>query len=235
MVDMLREILIGNNPTQFHVNPIVKVFIVSETLLWGAMNFILPIFALFVTTLPGGNVQIAATVYSIYMLVRVIFELLSGRLFARASDDKKLFITILGMIIMSAAYVGFAFASNLFMLYVFYGLLGLGIGIISPVKNSLFSMHLDKDREATEWGILDAMVFFVIAVASAVGGFIAQEYGFQILFSLAAVINLLGITPYLIYFQRNGYHEPNAPFLIKMFFRVFKPRPNPLPPPPRRM
>lgn len=232
---MLRELLIGNNPTQFHVNPIVKVFIVAETMLWGAMNFILPIFAIFVTTIPGGNVETAATVYSVYMLVRVIFELFSGRLFARTSDDKKLFITILGMIVMSLAYVGFAFSTNLFMLYFFYGLLGLGIGVISPVKNTLFSTHLDKNREATEWGILDAMVFFVIAIASAVGGYIATTFGFQTLFILAATINLLGIVPYLIYFQQNGYHDSHEPLLIRLFFKIFRPRSNPVPPPPRRM
>jgi len=220
---MLREILIGRNPSSFHVNPIVKVFIVSETMIWGAMNFILPIFALFVTTIPGGNVEIAATVYSVYMLVRVIFELLSGRIFAHISDDKKLFVTILGMGIMSIAYLGFAITSSLIFLYFFYGLLGLGIGVISPVKNSLFSTHLDKNSEATEWGILDAMVFFAIAVASAVGGIIAQSFGFQVLFVLAAAINILGIIPYLFYFQRNGYHEANTPFLLRLFFKVFKP------------
>jgi MFS family permease len=232
---MLRELLIGNNPTQFHVNPIVKVFILAETMLWGAMNFILPIFALFVTTIPGGNVEVAATVFSVYMLIRVVFELVSGRLFAKTTDDKKLFITILGMVIMSAAYIGFAFSTNLFMLYSFYGLLGLGIGIISPVKNTLFSTHLDKNREATEWGILDAIVFFVIAVASAVGGYIAQMFGFQTLFLIAATINILGIIPYLFYFQQHGYDEPKTPLLLRIFFFFFKPKRNLTPPPPRRM
>lgn len=230
---MLRELLLGNNPTQFHVNPIVKVFIIAETMLWGAMNFILPIFALFVTTIPGGNVETAATVYSVYMLIRVIFELMSGRLFAKTSDEKKVLITILGMGIMSVSYIGFAFSHSLFSLYFFYGMLGLGIGIISPVKNTLFSTHLDKNRETTEWGILDAMVFFVIAIASAVGGFIAQTYGFQTLFILAATINLLGIVPYLFYFQKNGYIQEDTPLLLRIFYRIFKPRT--IPTPPRRM
>lgn len=224
---MVREILIGNNPSSFHINPIVKVFIIAETMLWGAMNFILPIFALFVTTLPGGNVSIAATVYSVYMFVRVIFELLSGRIFSNASDDKKLFITIIGMIIMSVAYIGFAISPSIVFLYLFYGLLGLGIGIISPVKNSLFSTHLDKNREATEWGILDAMIFFVIAIASAVGGVIVQIFGFQALFIIAATVNILGIAPYLFYIQQHGYHEKHAPLAIKIFLKIFKSRPAP--------
>lgn len=198
---MLREIFLGRNPSHFHVNPIVKTFIVSELFVWSAMNFILPIFALFATSIPHGNIEIAATAYSIHLLVRVVFELISGRYFATVPDTKKILIIVFGMIIMSMAYFGFIFVNTLFTLYLYYSILGVGIGVISPVKNSLFSTHLDKNKEAVEWGLLDAVTLSFIALSSALGGFIAQKYGFQTLFFLAAIVNLIGILPYLLYIK----------------------------------
>ena len=44
---MLKEQFIGRNPSHFQVNPVVKAFIVSESFLWSAYNFIVPIFAIF--------------------------------------------------------------------------------------------------------------------------------------------------------------------------------------------
>ncbi len=76
------------------------------------------------------------------------------------------------------------------------------MGIAAPAKNSLFSIHLDKKKEATEWGITDAVVFICMAPASVAGGFIANSYGFPNLFYLACVINILGIIPYTLWLRR---------------------------------
>ena len=59
---------------------------------------------------------------------------------------------------------------------------GAGLGIASPAKNSLFSIHLDKNKEAIEMGVTDAVVLVCMALAGALGGFIAITYGFKILF-----------------------------------------------------
>ena len=78
----------------------------------------------------------------------------------------------------------------------------MGIGIASPAKNSLFSSHLDKDKEAMEWGIVYASVFMGMALSSVIGGFIANQYGFPLLFILAAIVNLLGVIPYFLYMHQ---------------------------------
>ncbi|MBI2622736.1 MAG: hypothetical protein HYW64_01440 [Candidatus Levybacteria bacterium] len=61
---MLKEQFLGRNPSHFQINPVVKAFIVSETFLWSAWNFVTPIFAIFVVSnIEGGNVQIAASAF----------------------------------------------------------------------------------------------------------------------------------------------------------------------------
>lgn len=196
---MFKDRFIGMHPVKLQVNPIVKAYMISEALLWSAWNFVTPIFAVFIiSNISGGNVQVASIGFSIYLLSRVIFELISGEYLGNTGDRKKLLTTVLGMLFLSVSYAGFAFADTVTELFIFYTVAGMGIGIAAPAKNSLFSMHLDKKKEATEWGVTDAVVFICMALASTVGGFIAASYGFHMLFLLACVINFLGIIPYVL-------------------------------------
>lgn len=197
---MIKEIFLGSNPSKFDPNPVVKAFIVSEVLLWSGWNFIVPIFAVFATSeVSGGSVEIAASAYSTYLIARVFAELGSGRYLMKAKESKKFVISIIGISLISFAYLGFSMADRVILLYVFYALAGIGLGIASPAKNSLFAMHLDKHKEATEWGMYDALVFTGTALASALGGFIATEYGFPTLFIIAAIVNALSTIPYILF------------------------------------
>lgn len=201
---MLREAFGGRNPSHFiKVDPIVRAYIISECFLWSGWNFVIPIFAVFATTqVPGGTIQIAASSYSTYLITRVIFELLSGNYLLIKSERIKIISSILGILIVSFAYLGFAFTNSVAHLFIFYALVGVGLGIATPAKNSLFSVHLDKNKEASEWSIADATSFISMALAVSLGGFIAGVYGFKTLFLIAGGVNLLAIPPYLLYLKR---------------------------------
>lgn len=200
---MIKEIFIGRKPSDFHMNSIVKAFIISEIFLWSSWNAITPIFAIFAATkIPGGNTEIAASSFSAYLIVRVIFELISGRYLSKSTEARKFTISILGIILISLGYVGFAVTKNVASVFLFYGVIGMGLGIASPAKNSLFSMHLDKNKEVTEWSIYDGFVFMGMAMSAAIGGFVANRYGFSFLFYLIATTNLLSIIPYILYAKR---------------------------------
>lgn len=195
---MLKEPFIGRNPSHFQINRIVESFIISETLLWSAWNFVTPIFAIFVVNnVRGGNIEIAASAFSVCLITRVIFEIITGRYLNNRTDKDKLYLTILGMALMSIAYVGFAFSHTIFYLFLFYALIGMGFGIASPAKYALFTDHIDKNKSSTEWSLYDAITLLGIAAATALGGFIASQYGFSLLFLLASFVNILGIVPYV--------------------------------------
>lgn len=185
----------------YKMDPMLKAFIVAEMILWSAWNLINPIFAILVTRLPRGNVELAAGAVSAYLLVRVVVELLSGKILSKSKEHIKLMATILGMLIMSGAYISLAFADTVDKVFIFYSVLAFGLGFASPAKNSLFSSHLDKEKESFEWGLMDAAVFLSMAVAAVLGGFVAQNFGFNYLFFLAALLNTLGILPYLIFIK----------------------------------
>lgn len=199
---MLAEKFLGRYPSHFKINPIVKAYIVSESLIWSATNLILPIAAIFVVNnVTGGSIQSAAFGFSIYLTSRVIFELIIGRMLISASDHKKFTYIAVGLFIITISYLGFAFTTNLPMLYTFYFLMGLGISIATPAKNALFSAHLDKSKATAEWSITDAAILMSDAIAIIIGGYIATNFGFKPLFILASTINFLGIIPYFLRFR----------------------------------
>lgn len=205
---MIKEIFLGRKPSHFHINPVVKAFIISEMFLWSSWNAIIPIFAIFAATkIPGGNTEVAASSFSAYLIVRVVFELISGRYLFKSTDMQKFIVTIVGIVLMSAGYTGFAMTKDVFSVFVFYGVIGMGLGIASPAKNCLFSSHLDKDKEVTEWSMYDGFVFMGMAMSATIGGFVANRYGFNFLFYLVAITNLLSIIPYILYTEKKKKTE----------------------------
>lgn len=183
-----------------HMNPVVKSYIVSDTILWSAWDLIMPLFGIFIVQkVPGGTLEIAAGGYSLLLLCRVAMEFVTGKFLLRSNDRIKLTVAILGILIISISFSGFAFSNDLTQVLFFYGLAGMGLGTASPAKNSLFAMHLDKNEEAAEWAVMDGFTFLFMAASTALGGIIATRHGFDALFILAAVVNFISIFPY-IYF-----------------------------------
>ncbi len=201
---MARDHFIARNPSHFlKTDPIVKTFIISECFFAAGWNLITPLFAIFVVEdVLQGSIELAASGFSAYLISRVIFELLAGNFWAKGSDRKKMALISLGFCINSIAYLGFANSQNILQVFLFYIVLGAGIGISTPTKNSLFSVHLDKNKEATEWSIADATAAICMALATALGGFIAATYGFRSLFILGAVVNLIAIIPYAVIYKK---------------------------------
>ena len=201
---MLKEIFIGKRPSQFTTtHPFVKAFLISEMFLWSAHNLFMPIIAVYVIkNIKGGTLEVAASGISVYLISRVLFELISGMFIAKGSDRRKLLIIISSMAFLSVSYLGFMVATDLLTLFLSYFLMGLSLGLASPVRMALFSTHLDRNKETEEWSFHDALSFIGMALAGALGGFIAQAYGFKIVFSASVILNLFSIVPYIAYFSK---------------------------------
>ncbi len=190
------------------VNPLVRVFILSEGFFWSAWNFIIPIFAVFVVEkVPDGNIRIAALGLTVYLFVRVITELFVSNFISFSSNRMRVYTDIMGMILLSACYMLVAIVPTIITIYIFFIMAGISFGISSPAKFSLFSINIDKNREAASWGAYHAVTLTGMGIAAAIGGTIAYEFGFRILFFLSGIVNLLGIIPYMMYDKIHKEHK----------------------------
>lgn len=182
------------------MNKIVKAFIVSEFFWASAWNAIIPVFSVFaIKAVPGSNISLATTAFGVHVAVRIIVELIFSKYFSKVTSNRsRIMFALIGIIIVCLSYIGFAFISNPWLSYVFYGLLGLGVGINVPPKMSFFSSNLEKGKEAFAWSIYDVTSMGGSAVAAIIAGYIIHDFGFQTLFAISAFVNLLSTLPYIL-------------------------------------
>jgi len=68
---------------------------------------------------------------------------------------------------------------------------------------AIFTRHIDKEKEGTEWGIYFTLTDLTSAALAVIGGFVATTQGFPTLIILVVIMSLFGalilwpIKPYI--------------------------------------
>ena len=72
---------------------------------------------------------------------------------------------------------------------------------------AIFTRHIDKTKEGTEWGIYFTLTDLISAAFAAVGGYIAVSEGFPTLIISVVILSIIGallllpIKPYIKIFR----------------------------------
>ncbi len=190
------------------MNPIIVAFILSEAFFWSAWNSVTPILSVYVVnTLPEGTIRTAAFGFTLYLFMRVITGLVVSNYLTLTTDKKRMFTDITGMLLLSGCYLLIAFIPSLISFYIFFIIAGVSLGISNPAKFSMFAINLGRSQISKTWGTYDAITFTGMGIAAAMGGLIANEFGFKTLFIIASIVNIIGILPYVHYNYRHQNHK----------------------------
>jgi len=185
------------------VNSVAKLFIFSESFFWSAWSILLPLISVFaLKEISKATIQTVSFAFSIYLCFRVIGSVLSGFVFNKYAIKKKIKLIILGIFCINIGYSGFIFITSVSGMYALYGLIGLCTGFITPLRTSIFSTHMDKRKETTEWGLLDAVVLTTMAIAATGSGYLVTNYGYKSIFIFSTVLNCLSLLPYVILLKK---------------------------------
>ena len=88
-------------------------------------------------------------------------------------------------------------------LYIVQFILGFFTAFTFPAYMAIFTHHIDKDKEGTEWGIYFTLTDVIGAAFAMVGGYVALSAGFPILIAIVVALSLVGalllwlIKPYI--------------------------------------
>ena len=147
-----------------------------------------PIYALFVQSI-GGSIIVASTSFAVYTIVFALSTTFIGKLEdSRFKKEKMVFI---GYFLLTIGNLLFIFVQKAADLYLLQALMGVGVAIITPAWEALYSLALDKGKESSEWGYWNAGIGVAASIAALTGGLIANHYGFKILFAIMAFFHFV--------------------------------------------
>lgn len=182
------------------MNNLIKVLTYSDLLIISGWGLVSPIFAVFLSTkIKGGNLELVGLASAVFLIVKSFLQLPVARFIDRVKGElDDMAVMAIGTCIISIVpffYIGVETAAQVLLLQAFYG---FGYALVTPGWYAIFSRHIDRHQEAEEWGIYNSMISLGAALSGALGGFVAEKFGFRMLFLTVGIICIMGTS--LLYF-----------------------------------
>jgi sugar phosphate permease len=184
------------------INKVVKILIYSDLVFFSGWGLVTPIFAIFIVEkIEGGSVVVAGIASAIFWILRSVLRVPMGIYLDKTRGEKDDFWFIVGGFLLAGLVpFGFLLTSLPWHIYLLQALFGLGIALNTSGWTAVFTRHIDKGKESTEWGLDATAIGLGGGIAGAVGGFLVSKFGFELIFIVVGTLGLLGaVLPLLIY------------------------------------
>jgi MFS family permease len=176
------------------MNPVIRFLIISDTVISGAVGLLGPIFALFIDEfIIGADASVVGLAAGIYLFTKSIAQVpiahFIDRIKGEADDFWLMFICSILIALIPLLYL---FIDTPLQLYIVQFILGLSAAFTFPTYMAIFTRHIDKDKEGTEWGVYFTLTDLVGATLAAIGGFLVVSQGFPVLIIAVVIVHLIG-------------------------------------------
>lgn len=185
------------------INSLIKFLTLSNLLMLAGWGFVGPIFAVYVTSqIQGGELELVGIAVAVNLVIRSVFQLPFARLIdSRKGEIDDFVVTAVGSLLISIVPFLHIWASRPAHVLILQGIMGFGAAMSTPGWLAIFTRHIDRDREAEEWGICQTMVGLGMALTGALGAFLADKFGFPVLFMTAGATTTFGAFFLLFVYQ----------------------------------
>ena len=174
---------------------LLKILLLSSFFITLSAGLLGPIYAVFVEEI-GGNLLTAGTAAAIFSISSGVLIYLLGRWEDKIKHQEN--ILVIGRILTFVGITGYLFVKSPAHLFIVEIFLGISTAISTPAFDSLYSKNLSKGKFASQWGTWEAMYAIAAGIAAIIGGYIAQEFGFKILFIIMSVLSLISLITILL-------------------------------------
>ena len=187
------------------INPTIKFLIFFDILLIGSAGMLGPVFALFIEGfIEGGDAAVAGMAMAIYLVSKSVFQIPTAVLIDKIRGEKDDYnLMVLFSLLSSFIPLFYLVINQPWQLYLVQFFLGIFTAVTFPSFMAIFTRHIDKTREGTEWGVYFTFIDLSSAALAAIGGYIAATLGFSFLIISVVVVSIIGclfllpIRPYL--------------------------------------
>ncbi len=190
---------------KFHLTPnrVIKYLVLSDLAFWGGWGLLTPVFAIFIVEkIQGGNAFVAGMASAVFWVTKSLLRVPIGLFLDTCPSERDDYLSLVaGLFIASLVPFGFVFAKNPLHIYILQGIYGLGLAMSLAGWTAIFTRHIDKGKESTEWGLDALSVGLGTGIAGAGGGWAVTQFGFTPVFILVGILGLIGVS--LLFGLRN--------------------------------
>jgi len=197
------------------VNKIVKTLIFSDLFLnlgWGLLS---PVFAIFILQKIAINgpleaAEIAGLAALFYWIPKSLFEIPIGIYLDKNHGEKDDFWAMFfGLVTIAFVPIGYIFAYAPWHIYLLQTVYAAGMAVTLPSWMAIFTRHIDKGKEAFEWGMESASIGTGAGIAGGLSGIFVAMLGFQVLFVFVSAFTIFAAVLLLLIrnnvFSRDGH------------------------------
>lgn len=157
----------------------IKILLGASILIHSGVNFLSPIFAIYIGKI-GGTMLDAGAAVGIYAILKGLFYFI----FKNIKEDKvsKKIMISSGYLIMGIGYFLYLFASIPLHIYFIQAILSIGETIITPSWSAVIAISLQKGKERHIYSNFYGYRSLFEGLAAITGGLFAMEFGFNSVF-----------------------------------------------------
>ncbi len=179
------------------INKVIRILISSDVFLNSGWGLLSPIFAIFIVQkIAAGDIaqgaEIAGFASLTYWVVKSSLQIPIGQYLDKNHGEKDDFwFMVLGTFLTGLTPFGYMMASSAWHIFGLQVLHGVGMAMTIPSWCAIFTRHIDKGKEALEWGIESTALGFGAGIAGAIGGIMVAIFGFKIIFILVGSFTII--------------------------------------------
>src|SRR3989344_5026119 len=176
------------------INHVIRTLVMSDFFVNAGFSVFAPIFAIFVTKqIDGGTLQVVGFAAAIVQIAKISLEIPIAKFLDKNHGEYDYFYSlILGSVFIAMVPFMYLIATEVRHIYFISVLYGIGIAFTVPPWYAIFSRHLDKLNESLEWSLDSVAIGLSGAGAAAVGGILAQRFGFNFVFIVGGIFAIFG-------------------------------------------
>jgi MFS family permease len=133
----------------------------------------------------------AGIVISVFGFVNALLQPFSGALIDRVNRRKPFVLG--GLVLLSIATVGFAFAKQYVDLMGLRMLQGIGVALTVPATMAILTNRTERETRGGSMGIFSTFRVSGLAIGPLIGGYLYEHYGYNAAFFAGAALIFLGV------------------------------------------
>ncbi len=181
-------------------NRLIAKLILTSFFVFAGWGLVMPIFALYIIDqVKGGTIEMVGIAVGIYWIVKsTIQPFLAYRMDSIKGEHDDMIYLFRGAVIMTIVPLFFIFVTEIWHVFLLEVIRGVGMAMIVPTLNGVFTRHVNKDWESYMWSLQGTSIGLASGFAAIFGGLIAAFLGFKVLFVFVSFISFLAVI--IIYF-----------------------------------